>query len=105
MATDGARRLNRSSPSCLNSGAQRTDFFHGLIAPVMLSSASPGQHHQYKHRPASLVRPFDSADRRVDLELGWFVGIDWDSQKHQACVIDAAGKVSANASSSTAVRG
>ena len=31
MDTDGARRLNRSSPSCLNSGAQRTDFFHGLI--------------------------------------------------------------------------
>ena len=31
MDTDGARRLNRSSPSCLNSGAQRTDFFHGLL--------------------------------------------------------------------------
>ena len=31
MDPDGARRLNRSSPSCLNSGAQRTDFFHGLI--------------------------------------------------------------------------
>ena len=30
MDPDGARRLNRSSPSCLNSGAQRTDFFHGL---------------------------------------------------------------------------
>ena len=31
LDTDGARRLNRSSPSCLNSGAQRTDFFHGLL--------------------------------------------------------------------------
>ena len=31
MDTDGACRLNRSSPSCLNSGAQRTDFFHGLL--------------------------------------------------------------------------
>ena len=31
MDTDGARRLNRSSPSCLNRGAQRTDFFHGLL--------------------------------------------------------------------------
>ena len=31
MDTDGARRLNRLSPSCLNSGAQRTDFFHGLL--------------------------------------------------------------------------
>ena len=34
MDTDGARRLNRSSPSCLNSGAQRTDFFHGLVGPA-----------------------------------------------------------------------
>ena len=34
MDTDGARRLNRSSPSCLNSGAQRTDFFHGLVHPL-----------------------------------------------------------------------
>ena len=32
MDIDGTRRLNPSSPSCLNSGAQRTDFFHGLLA-------------------------------------------------------------------------
>ena len=31
MDTDGARRLNRSSPSCLNRPAQQTDFFHGLL--------------------------------------------------------------------------
>ncbi len=31
MDTGDARWLNRSSPSCLNSGTQRTDFFHGLI--------------------------------------------------------------------------
>ena len=31
MDTNGARRLNRSSPSCLNRPAQQTDFFHGLI--------------------------------------------------------------------------
>ena len=30
--TDGARRLNCSSPSCLNSRAQRTHFFHGLLS-------------------------------------------------------------------------
>ena len=36
MDTDSARRLNRSSPSCLNSGAQRTDFFHGLLDPSRL---------------------------------------------------------------------
>ena len=31
METGGVRRLNRSSPSCLNGPAQRTDFFHGLL--------------------------------------------------------------------------
>ena len=31
METGGVRRLNRSSPSCLNRPAQRTDFFHGLL--------------------------------------------------------------------------
>ena len=47
MDPDGARRLNRSSPSCLNSGAQRTDFFHGLfrvppLVAVFLAVASTG---------------------------------------------------------------
>ena len=32
MDTGDARWLNRSSPSCLNSGTQRTDFFHGLLS-------------------------------------------------------------------------
>ena len=45
-----------------------------------------------------------SADRRVELELAWFVGVDWGSQTHQAWVLDAGGKCSANGSSSTAVR-
>ena len=27
------------------------------------------------------------------MELAWFVGIDWGSQKHQACVLDVGGKV------------
>ena len=31
MDTDGAHQANRSSPSCLNSGTQRTDFCHGLL--------------------------------------------------------------------------
>ena len=31
MAPGGVRRLTRSSPSCLNSAVQRTDFSHGLI--------------------------------------------------------------------------
>ena len=34
METGGVRRLNRSSPSCLNRPAQRTNFFHGLRSPV-----------------------------------------------------------------------
>ena len=32
--TEGARRLNCSSPSCLNSRARRTDFLHGLLDVV-----------------------------------------------------------------------
>ena len=31
MDTDGARSLNRSSPSCVTGPTQRTDFFHGLL--------------------------------------------------------------------------
>jgi len=27
------------------------------------------------------------------VELAWFVGIDWGSQRHQACVLDAGGRV------------
>ena len=34
MDTDGAPRLNCSSPSSLNSTAQRTHFFHGLLGAV-----------------------------------------------------------------------
>ena len=32
------------------------------------------------------------------MELAWFVGVDWGSQTHQACVLDAAGKVVAERS-------
>ena len=27
------------------------------------------------------------------MKLAWFVGVDWGSQKHQACVLDCTGKV------------
>ena len=27
------------------------------------------------------------------MELAWFVGIDWGSKRHHACVLDAGGKV------------
>jgi len=40
-----------------------------------------------------MARPFDPSDRRFDLELRWFVGVDWGSQSHHACVLDAAGAV------------
>ena len=29
----------------------------------------------------------------ADVTIGWFAGVDWGSQRHQACVLDAAGKV------------
>ena len=40
-----------------------------------------------------MARPFDSPDEEVRLPAGWFVGVDWGSQKHQVCVTDAAGEV------------
>ena len=46
METAGVRRLNRSSPSCLNTPAQRTDFFHGLL--VSYPSSAP---HNSRHGP------------------------------------------------------
>ena len=49
---------------------------------------------QYRSRQASLARPFDPQQaRRCALQLGWFVGVDWGSQKHQVCVIDVGGEV------------
>jgi transposase len=29
----------------------------------------------------------------ADETIGWFAGVDWGSEKHQACLLDAAGKV------------
>lgn len=29
----------------------------------------------------------------ADRTIGWFAGVDWGSQKHQVCMLDAAGKV------------
>ena len=43
MDAGGAGRLNRSSPSCLNRSAQRTDFFHGLLRPVSTPRKTPGE--------------------------------------------------------------
>ena len=47
---------------------------------------------QYRDRQASLARPFDSTGR-LELKLEWFAGVDWGSQQHQVCVLDADGKV------------
>ena len=45
-----------------------------------------------RDRQASLARPFDSPGE-VKLKLEWFAGVDWGSQQHQVCVLDADGKV------------
>ena len=53
MDTDGARRLNCSSPSCLNSRAQRTDFFHGLLGdtrPAASHTSSLNMGHPFRSR-------------------------------------------------------
>ena len=56
----------------------------GEFAP---KSASTGNG-RYRWRARSI-----RTDGRFDLELTWFVGVDWGSQTHQVCVLDAAGKV------------
>src|SRR5918998_483016 len=45
--------------------------------------------------PASVVMARATAGARTMTEvmIRWFAGVDWGSQKHQACVLDAAGKV------------
>ena len=48
---------------------------------------------QYRDRQASLARPFARPYGRFDVKLEWFAGVDWGSQRHQVCVVDAGGKV------------
>src|SRR3712207_3148668 len=45
--------------------------------------------------PASVVmaRAMVGARTMADVTTGWFAGVDWGSQRHQACVLDAAGKL------------
>ena len=55
----------------------------GEFAP---QSASTGTG---RHRGA----PIRFGKGRFNLKLAWFAGVDWGSRKHQACVLDAVGKV------------
>ena len=45
-----------------------------------------------------MARRSIQAEGRFRLELAWFIGVDWGSQTHQACVLDAAGKMVAERS-------
>src|SRR3954469_20409384 len=49
---------------------------------------------QYRDRPASW-RLVSSRRARImaDGTVSWFVGVDWGSEKHQVCLLDAAGQV------------
>ncbi len=52
------------------------------------------QERQYRDRQASLAGPLDGGKaRRCPLKQRWYVGVDWGSQTHQVCVIDAGGEV------------
>src|SRR5918994_64409 len=44
--------------------------------------------------PASVVmaRATAGAKTMAEVTIGWFAGVDWGSQQHQACVLDTAGK-------------
>ena len=65
MDPDGARRLNRSSPSCLNSGAQRTDFFHGLLRSSFRDWASEQTDADHAVMELSLAHQVGSAVERA----------------------------------------
>src|SRR3982751_12228 len=45
--------------------------------------------------PASVVAARATAGARTmaEVTIGWFAGVDWGSQQHQVCLLDAAGKV------------
>src|SRR4051812_50060342 len=49
---------------------------------------------RYRDRPASW-RLVSSRRARImaDGTVSWFVGVDWGSEKHQVCLLDAAGQV------------
>ncbi len=53
-----------------------------------------GVERQYSDGPASLARPFDSANWEVGVEaLERFAGVDWGSQQHHVRVLDTDGNV------------
>src|SRR5918995_7387226 len=45
--------------------------------------------------PASVVMARATAGAKImaEVTIGWFAGVDWGSQQHQACMLDAAGKI------------
>src|ERR671910_1317951 len=45
--------------------------------------------------PASVVAARATAGARTmaEVTIGWFAGVDWGSQQHQVCLLDAAGKI------------
>src|SRR3712207_153619 len=45
--------------------------------------------------PASVVmaRAMVGARTMADVTIGWFAGVDWGSQRHQACVLDRGGAI------------
>src|SRR5215211_7342285 len=45
--------------------------------------------------PASVVAARATAGARTmaEVTIRWFAGVDWGSQQHQACLLDAAGKI------------
>src|SRR3712207_7780755 len=45
--------------------------------------------------PASVVmaRAMVGARTMADVTIGWFAGVDWGSQRHQACILDRGGAI------------
>src|SRR3954452_12854448 len=47
----------------------------------------------YRDRPASWRLVLSGGRIMTDGTISWFAGVDWGSEKHQVCLLDAAGQV------------
>src|SRR4051812_50071110 len=48
---------------------------------------------QYRDRPASWRLVSSGGRIMADGVVSWFAGVDWGSERHQVCLLDAAGQV------------
>src|SRR5690242_9341459 len=84
------------SPAALTDAAPPLAGLCGLSVPVHPLASAPARVDTIRITSARVasnhVRVRNFADR-YEMTIGWFAGVDWGSQQHQVCLLDAAGKV------------